>query len=316
MQIIQEIFRPAPQAVYLEPYFGCNFRCFCCIHGSEHHIEPEQLSPSIFEKIKPVIGQVRHVLITGLGEPLLNPNILDYLGYLREQSKSYYLTTNGSLINEALIDVLTKSQSELSVSLDAGDRETYQRVRHPDYWPRIIAALKRIAQMRAERNSKFPLTYLTFRIDAMNLSSLVQVPDLCEDLAIDAVKLHWTMLPRQYRDYCLFNDKGEVAETLNAVSSELQQRGIGVQGEAIFGKHSSGCWAMSPIMFVGATGEVAACCSRWTKLGSLRENRFEDIWNSMSRRKILLAILNKTPEESCLDCPQIRGDGVRNTISE
>jgi|GEM_PF-3806767 len=307
MKIIREIFRPEPEVLYLEPYFGCNFRCFCCVHGSELQSQPAELNPSVFEKLKPIIAKVRHVHFTGLGEPLLNRHLLDYLGYLREQGKSYYIITNGSLINEALIDLMTTSRSELSVSLDAGNRQTYEYVRHRRYWPGIMAALKRIAKVRADRKTRFPLVYLTFHINAMNLLSLVQLPELCSELGVDAVKLSWTHLPTQYRGYSLFNDQARVAELLDTVSSQLQRGGIHVQSEAAFNKHERGCWALSTMAFVNASGTVAACCSRWITVGSLLENRFEDIWNGMPRRKSCLAILNGKPEESCRDCRQIRG---------
>ena len=59
----------------------------------------------MFEQLKPLIEQVRHVHITGLGEPLLNRHLLDYLGFLRDRGKSYYINTNGALIDEALIEL-------------------------------------------------------------------------------------------------------------------------------------------------------------------------------------------------------------------
>ena len=98
MKVISQILRPDPKVLYLEPVFGCNYRCFSCIHGSGRHIGTTQLGPGLFEKLKPLIERVKHIHITGLGEPLLNAHLLDYLTYLREKDKSYYINTNGSLI--------------------------------------------------------------------------------------------------------------------------------------------------------------------------------------------------------------------------
>ena len=91
MKVIRQIFRPEPKVLYLEPVFGCNYRCFFCIHGNGRHIVPTLLDRALFEKLKPLIESVKHVHITGLGEPLLNAHLLDYLAYLREKNKSYYI---------------------------------------------------------------------------------------------------------------------------------------------------------------------------------------------------------------------------------
>ena len=307
MKIIGEILRPEPQVLYLEPFFGCNFRCPFCIHGSGHRIEAVQLGPRLFDRLKPVIETVNHVHITGLGEPLLNPHLLDYLTYFREKGKSYYVNTNGSLIDAALVELMAASRSELSISLDTGDRETYERIRQPGSWDKVISRVKMVSQIRTSRRSSYPLLYLTFHINAMNLTSLRKVPTLAADLGVDAVKFSWTILPESHRAHSVFRHREEATEAIDRVCVQLGKAGIHVQNEAVFGKRVRGCWAFSPMAFVGANGAVAACCNRWTTVGGIDRNRFEDIWNGLPRRKIVLAIANGRPERECRDCPQIRG---------
>lgn len=79
-----------------------------------------------------------------------------------------------------------------------------------------------------------------------------------------------------------------------------------MRNEAVFGKHARACWNFSEMAFVGANGAVAACCNRWTTVGNIRDNRFDDIWNGTPRRKIALGILNGSPEASCDNCQQLR----------
>lgn len=307
MKIIGEIFRPEPQVLYLEPVFGCNYRCPFCIHGSERQTVPLFLEPGVLENLKPLIGTVKHVHITGLGEPLLNPHLLQYLSYFRDQGKSYYINTNGSLIGDAHIDVMTTAESELSVSLDAGNRDVYEKVRCGGNWDRVIAALKRVSEAKAARKTPYPLLYLTFHINGLNLMSLKQVPELAHDLGINAVKLSWTKLPRAHRAHSVFRNQDTVNQILHGLIDQLEKRGIQVRSEAVFDKHVRGCWAFSPMAFVCATGAIAACCSRWLTVGNINSNSFEDIWNGMPRRRIALSILNGRAEEECSDCPQIRG---------
>lgn len=307
MKVIAEIFRPEPRILYLEPFFGCNYRCLFCIHGSGHRIETSQLGPPLFERLKPLIATVDHIHLTGLGEPLLNPYLMDYLSYFREKGKSYYINTNGSLIDDDLIHLLTQSRSELSISLDAGDEETYARIRHGGNWGKVTSGLKRVSQIKAARRSPYPLLYLSFHINALNVMSLKKVPDLAREIEVEAVKLSWTRLPDRYRSYSIFRSRDLVKDLLRTIGAQLLRDGIQVKNEAILGKHVRSCWTFSPMAFVGASGAVAACCSQWIPIGQLNENRFEDIWNGLPRRKIGLAILNQRPEGLCRQCPQILG---------
>ena len=312
IKIIGEIFRPEPQVLYLEPVFGCNYRCLFCIHGSGQQGDLVHVEPVVFERLKPLVDTVKHVHITGLGEPLLNPHLLQYLAYFRDHEKSYYINTNGSLIGDDLIDLMTSSQSELSVSLDAGDREVYRKVRRGGNWDRVISAVKRVSRAKVDRKTPYPLLYLTFHINALNLMSLKNVPGLAHELGINAVKLSWTKLPESHRTHSIFRNQGTVNEILYDLCDRLENQGIQVKSEAIFDKHVRGCWAFSPMVFVCATGAVAACCSRWRTVGDITRNCFEDIWNGMPRRRIILSILNGRPEEGCGDCPQIRGVDYAN----
>jgi MoaA/NifB/PqqE/SkfB family radical SAM enzyme len=313
MKIIRQIFSPDPKVLYLEPVFGCNYRCFFCIHGSGHHTRTARLDPALFKKLKPLIERVKHIHITGLGEPLLNAHLLDYLAYIREKDKSYYINTNGSLITDAHADLLTTSKSELSISLDAGDGQTYHRMRAGGNWDKVISGLKCVSQARATRGSRYPSLYLTFHINALNLMSLPKVPELARELGIDAVKFSWTILPEAYRFHSIFDKQDMVTGIVQSVCTQLRKNGIEVRNGAVFDRHFRGCWNFSKMAFIGANGSVAACCSRWPTVGNLNANCFEDIWNGMPRRSLALAILNGRPQGVCQDCTQIRGADYART---
>jgi MoaA/NifB/PqqE/SkfB family radical SAM enzyme len=307
MMIIRQIFRPDPKVLYLEPVFGCNYRCFFCIHGEGPQRPPVFLEPALFEKLKPQIERSAHIHFTGLGEPLLNIHLPSYLAYLRERAKSYYINTNGALITDAHCDLLTTSKCELSISIDAGDGETYAKMRAGGNWTRVLSNLKRISQARAARGSPYPLLYLSFHINGLNLKSLPKLPKLARELGIDGVKFAWTILPEAYRSHSIFDQQERVADIIRQVSGQLRQNGIEVKNGAVFSRHRRECWNFSMMAFVNANGSMAACCSRWLTIGHLADNDFEDIWNGMPRRRLALAMVNGKPRGACRDCPQIRG---------
>lgn len=306
LRVIRNIFRPHPTLLYIEPSFGCNFRCFFCFYKPDQRLENILLDPTVFEKLKPIINKVNHVHITGLGEPFLNPHLLDYLQYLREKNKSYYLNTNGSLIQDSHLRVMATSRCELSVSLDAGDRETYQKVRHPKNWEKIMMTLAKIQAAKKDLGSPFPHVYAQLNINRLNLKSLVNLPALCREMGIEAVRLSWTILPRTHAQYCVFNHQAEAEGIVQSVVKALNETGVQVKNSAVFDAHDHMCWDLTGFTFIGANGAVAACCNRWVGIGSLMQNSFEDIWNGMPHRKIGFGVVNGKPEPSCKNCRLIR----------
>jgi len=93
------------------------------------------------------------------------------------------------LIREAHLQLLLSSSCELSISLDAADQGTYEKMRRPGSWKQVIDTLGRISKLRSERADSPLLLYLTYHINRLNLPSLWHLPDLCGELGIDAVKL-------------------------------------------------------------------------------------------------------------------------------
>ncbi len=265
-----------------------------------------RLDPVVFEKLKPVVDKVNHIHITGLGEPFLNPHLLAFLRYFREKGKSYYINTNGSLVQDSHLKVMATSRCQLSISLDAGDKETYQKVRHPKSWDTVMATLAKVRAVKKDLGSPYPHVYAQLNINRLNLKSLLKLPILCKEMGIEAVRLSWTILPRSYSQHSVFHHQTEAEGVVQTVVKTLHETGIQVKNGAVFDAHDHRCWDLTGFTFVGANGAVASCCSRWVGIGNLFENSFEDIWNGMPHRKIGFGVFNGNPEPSCKTCRLIR----------
>ena len=265
-----------------------------------------QLSPVVFERIKPIVDKVSHIHITGLGEPFLNKHIGEYLNYFRDKGKTYYINTNGSLIQETHVNLMLTSACELSISLDAADRQTYQKMRHSDTWEKVIGTIKHISDLRLRQPSRYPLLYLSLHLNRLNLPSLKYLPDLCNDLRIDAVKLSWTILPQTHQHLSPHDELDEASETIRMLAAALRRSGIAIRDEVLFQPHERGCWDLSGLTFIGANAMVAACCNRWLTIGDLTANRFEDIWNGQPHRRIFFGVINRRPEAACQICRQLK----------
>ena len=83
--------------IYIEITNACNLNCSFCIKNKRkiNYITKENYK-LIINKIKPYTKEIYfHIL----GEPLLHPNIIDFIEYANKQNLLVNITTNGYLIN-------------------------------------------------------------------------------------------------------------------------------------------------------------------------------------------------------------------------
>lgn len=111
---------------------NCNFKCRYCLYATDNTVERNHEKASMsFDLAKKSIdyffdhsmdSKEVNIVFYG-GEPLLNFKLIrDIVNYCEEifQSKRviYYITTNGSLLNDEIINFLAKNKFNLSISLD------------------------------------------------------------------------------------------------------------------------------------------------------------------------------------------------------
>ena len=94
---------------------GCNFRCPYCHNSSlvipgREHVEGEITEEEFFKFLRKRKGLLDGVAITG-GEPLIHPDIKDFIRKIREEGYLVKLDTNGSfperlkeILDEGLVD--------------------------------------------------------------------------------------------------------------------------------------------------------------------------------------------------------------------
>lgn len=132
-----------PYTILIEVTRVCNFSCYYCMHSTKNDPNGEyekiklrwdEMPLALFHKISKEISQMKpqpkRVLLLGLGEPLMNTEILNMIKTLRKDGFTgrIDLITNGSMINEKMADLLIGSGlSKILISLQGINSEAYKK---------------------------------------------------------------------------------------------------------------------------------------------------------------------------------------------
>src|SRR5258706_11027576 len=89
-----------PVEYIVETTAKCNLYCPMC--PRETHKQPkEDMTAEIFERlIQGAASTGEHMMLIGLGEPLLDPAIFERIAYCEQHGISTLLSTNGTLLDE------------------------------------------------------------------------------------------------------------------------------------------------------------------------------------------------------------------------
>ncbi len=170
---------------------NCNLQCKHC-YRTEGNVEP--LST---EDIKNIIDQfidlrneynkehnIRkrgHINLTG-GEPFIRKDIKEIINYIHHHDKllTYGVLSNGSFINDDIIDLLKSTNvSFVQLSID-GNRETHDELRACGDYDRVF----RIAKKLTDNGIR---VYISFTANAKNYTQLPKVASECRKNKITAL---------------------------------------------------------------------------------------------------------------------------------
>lgn len=138
----------APFTIFIEPTRYCNFKCFYCLHSTKddkngawgklgYRIKHMQFGmyEKILYDIKEFPERPKRIVFSGLGEPLMNPQLPKMIAKAKELNIADRLDilTNASLLTPELADVLIEAGvTRIQISLQGLDALKYKEVAKVD----------------------------------------------------------------------------------------------------------------------------------------------------------------------------------------
>ena len=143
-----------PVEYIVETTAKCNLYCPMC--PRETHPQPkEDMTDAIFDAL--VKGAARtgeHMMLIGLGEPLLDPKIFDRIEYCERHGISTLLSTNGVLLDEAAAEKLLASPlAHITLSFDGASKESFELYRKGAKFERVRDNFVRFSKLKHEKKA-------------------------------------------------------------------------------------------------------------------------------------------------------------------
>jgi MoaA/NifB/PqqE/SkfB family radical SAM enzyme len=122
----------------------CNLKCVMCpyhssllkpTHTTDFFKSNKSMSWEMMERLAKDCGEAKIMIVIGnVEEPMLHPNLVDFVQLCRQQGvPAVHMTTNGQLLDENRAKALLKAGlTSIDISIDAADPDTYLKVRGAD----------------------------------------------------------------------------------------------------------------------------------------------------------------------------------------
>jgi MoaA/NifB/PqqE/SkfB family radical SAM enzyme len=170
-----------PPHLEVDPSSQCNFRCVMC-HQSKLNMGRDRLGGADIDVLVDRLPYVDRLMIAGLGEPLLSPNIEPLLLQAARFGCRTHVFTNGELIHQRLAAL--RRAHRVSVSFDGATRETFEWLRPGANFHRI---LDNIRALRAAAPDAQIVTSTV--VSRRNLHEVAAIVRLARALGMDEVHL-------------------------------------------------------------------------------------------------------------------------------
>lgn len=187
-----------PEAITFFLTHKCNLHCKMCGQWGEGGVTKKQGAQYIgqnlsLNELKAIIDEIcffePSITLFG-GEPLLYPDCLELIKYIKQKKMHCLMITNGSMLVDLAESIIDTKLDELNVSLD-GHRDLHDQIRGMDgLFDEIMRGLKKINHFKAQKNQKKPFINLQCTISKHNYQYLDQLVSVADEANADSLTFH------------------------------------------------------------------------------------------------------------------------------
>jgi MoaA/NifB/PqqE/SkfB family radical SAM enzyme len=334
-----------PISLYVDINLKCNLSCPMCHrnHPQYRGYDWPTMEIDTFMKVaRELFPTAYRVMLTGGGESLVHKRIDKILQLCLDYEVFPTIVTNGTTMTRKRAILLAQAGAYMGISVDGATRETFEALRYPARWDRLLKSLAIITRVREAVGNESFFPHFQVVVQKHNLSELPGFIDMATANGFELVKYskiypHFPELEErvpdpeevsrafvevlekaneqrvrvEVPDYGETSVSGELMrlreKNVFPISLDLSQSAKFVSGGFVKypDYHSKRCQIpFSECMITPEGKVVVGCCSQY-QLGDLAEDSFSNIWNGPGYRELRGTVNSANPMDFCTreKCP-------------
>lgn len=267
----------------------------------------------------------------GVGESLVNPQFQDIFQYMMESYPYQYrgLTTNGTLLNDAVLQLFLEGANRVHFSVNAFKPETYKDVMRKDKQNHVFQSIATLCKWKVERGATTPSITLSYVAVRRNIEEFVDFVDYFGAMGVnDIVAFNYnttdidTMQSRRlppeegllyHKELStrIFKEAEETARRYPGLTLKLPGK-QGLKGpfpadpDCFDGSVCTNPWKTAYIDTLSTGRWIQFCCTFLTNHSHLTrfdfDRPFEEVWNSDFMQWVRRTSLPDNLNPSCAFC--------------
>jgi len=183
-----------PLKVMLDITSECDMHCIMCWFHSPHAERSFAVKHLPLKKLKELISQLKKlktktVNLCGAGEPLLHPEIIEIMNFIRKNNMGIEIMTNGLYLDRKMADYIKEIKvKKIIISLHGANKETFKKI-HPlktgDEFKKIEENLYYLQNIKG--NSSYPQLFIINVISSLNYNNVFEMAEIAKKLKADKI---------------------------------------------------------------------------------------------------------------------------------
>lgn len=303
-----------PAYFHLDISNSCNMNCSYCWFHSKTAPDKEysdgwkkqQIKLSVFKKLVDDLHELKTelILFSGAGEPLIHPNIVEMVNYVKKKGMILQLFTNALLLDKNYAKKLVDANlDEIYCSISAANSNTYKKL-HPSAGKNEFKTIEKnimfLSKYKKEQNKTMPKVVLIEVINSLNYREALEMLNWVKKVGANTIRFQLMHNMKLKNVMLNQKEKEEFKKNLDKVKNLAKkynikiQENINVQIETFDSKSGDweidfykqkGCFAGWYFSRYWVSDGISFCCVHKI-VGSLKNKRFKDIWNSNKYNKM------------------------------
>ncbi len=290
----------------------CNLKCKMCAHVVEwwrKENPPKNLTLDEFKLIINQLPYIQFALINGVGEPLLNPHILDMIQYAHSKGIKTGFFTNAVLLTHDMSRKLLNANglTNINVSIDAGKPESFERIRVGAKFSEVCNNIESFIKIRAEMNKREPVFTVYMVVMRENVEEIPLLIKTVGGLGVRRLAFHSILESEETEGKSISKEEVKLFEKYKKLAAEHNVT-------LFLGKITDGsssilenrkCNEPWRVVYVNVNGKINPCCySYYDKsgdMGNIFKKNLADIWNDSPYRNFRHELKTGMPD-ICKSC--------------